>query len=62
LINLRRPWFMPETSMISHLVYRMAEDVDTTIVNGKVLMKGGVIPGEEEILAKAQERFENLTS
>jgi 5-methylthioadenosine/S-adenosylhomocysteine deaminase len=62
LINLRRPWFMPETSMISHLVYSMAGEVDTTIVNGKVLMKGGVIPGEEEILAKAQERFEKLTS
>ena len=62
LINLRRPWFMPETSMISHLVYSMAGEVDTTIVNGKVLMKCGVIPGEEEILAKAQERFEKLTS
>lgn len=61
LINLRKPWFVPGTSMISHLVYSMAEGVDTTIVNGRILMKGGVIPGEEEILAKAQERFEGLT-
>jgi len=61
LINLRRPWFVPETSIISHLIYSMAEGVDTTIVNGRVLMNGGVIPGEEEILAKAQERFEGLT-
>jgi 5-methylthioadenosine/S-adenosylhomocysteine deaminase len=36
--------------------------VDTTIVNGKVLMREGVIPGEEEILEKAQERFLRLTS
>jgi 5-methylthioadenosine/S-adenosylhomocysteine deaminase len=36
--------------------------VDSTIVNGKVLMNGGVIPGEEEILERAQERFLRLTS
>jgi 5-methylthioadenosine/S-adenosylhomocysteine deaminase len=62
LINLRRPWFTPEASLISHLVYSMPGEVDTTIINGKVLMKGRVIPGEDEILAKAQERFEKLTS
>ncbi len=62
LINLRRPWFTPEANLISHLVYSMPGEVDTTIINGKVLMKGRVIPGEDEILAKAQERFEKLTS
>jgi len=36
--------------------------IDTTIVNGKVLMQDGVIPGEELILEKAQERFERLTA
>lgn len=62
LINLRRPWFTPEASLISHLVYSMPGEVDTTIINGKVLMKGGVIAGEDEILVKAQERFEKLTA
>ncbi len=62
LINLKRPWFTPETNMISHLIYGISGGVDTTIANGKVLMEGGIIPGEEEILERAQERFERLTS
>ena len=61
LIDLRKPWFCPETNMISHLVYSMTGGVDTTIVNGKVLMHSGVIPGEKEILENAQKRFERLT-
>jgi 5-methylthioadenosine/S-adenosylhomocysteine deaminase len=36
--------------------------VDTTIVNGKVLMRNGAIPGEEKILEKAQQQFERLTA
>ncbi len=47
--------------MVSHLVYSMAGGVDTTIVNGRVLMREGVIPGEAEVLEKAQRRFERLT-
>ena len=62
LIDLRKPWFCPETNILSHLVYSMNGGGDTTIVNGKVLMREGVIPGEEEILEKAQERFLRLTS
>ena len=62
LIDLQKPWFCPQTNIISHLVYSMTGGVDTTIVNGKVLMREGVIPGEAEILEKAQERFLRLTS
>jgi 5-methylthioadenosine/S-adenosylhomocysteine deaminase len=62
LIDLQKPWFCPQTSIISHLVYSMAGGVDTTIVNGKVLMREGVIPGEAEILKEAQKRFLRLTS
>jgi hypothetical protein len=40
----------------------MSGGVDTTIVAGRVLMQNGVIPDEEEILEKAQERFLRLTS
>jgi 5-methylthioadenosine/S-adenosylhomocysteine deaminase len=62
LIDLDKPWFCPQSNIISHLVYSMTGGVDTTIVNGRVLMRDGVIPGEAEILKKAQERFERLTS
>jgi 5-methylthioadenosine/S-adenosylhomocysteine deaminase len=62
LIDLRKPWLMPQSNILSLLVYSMADGVDTTIVNGKILMREGVIPGEAEILDKAQERFERLTS
>ena len=62
LIDLKKPWFWPQSNIISHLVYSMSGGVDTTIVAGKVLMQNGVIPGEEEILEKAQERFLRLTS
>jgi 5-methylthioadenosine/S-adenosylhomocysteine deaminase len=62
LIDLRRPWFCPQSHIISHLVYSMTGGVDTTIVNGQVLMQNGYIQGETEILEKAQERFERLTA
>jgi len=62
LIDLRKPWLYPQSNLVSHLVYSMTGGVDTTIVNGKVLMRDGVIPGEAEILDKAQEHFLRLTS
>ena len=62
LIDLHKPWFCPETNIISHLVYSMTGGVDTTIVNGRVLMKNGVIPGEEKILERAQAQFERLAA
>jgi len=62
LIDLRKPWFTPQTNALSHLIYSNPGTVDTTIVNGRVLMNRGVIPGEMEILEKAQERFERLAS
>ena len=48
--------------MVSHLVYSMTGGVDTTIVNGKLLMRDGVIPGEAAIIEEAQKRFERLVS
>ena len=62
LIDLRKPWLSPQSNMVSHLVYSMTGEVDTTIVNGKVLMRDGFIPGEAEILEEAQRRFLQLTS
>lgn len=60
LIDIKKPWFFPETNFVSHLVYAMTGGVDWTIVNGRVLMRDGKIPGEEEILSEAQRRFEDL--
>jgi 5-methylthioadenosine/S-adenosylhomocysteine deaminase len=62
LIDLHKPWLCPQSNIISHLVYSMTGGVDTTIVNGRILMRDGVVPGEAEIMKKAQERFERLTS
>ncbi len=62
LIDLQKPWFYPENNIVSHLIYSMTGGVDTTIVNGKILMRDGIIPCEAEILEKAQERFNRLTS
>lgn len=62
LIDLKKPWFCPLTNVVSHLVYSMSGGVDTTIVDGKVLMMGGAIPGEGAILEKAQEQFQDLVT
>jgi 5-methylthioadenosine/S-adenosylhomocysteine deaminase len=62
LIDLRRPWLCPQSNIVSHLVYSMTGGVDTTIVNGEVLMQNGQIRGEKVILEKAQQCFERLIS
>jgi len=62
LIDLKKPWLCPLNNPVSHLVYSMSGGVDTTIVNGQVLMRDGIIPGEEKVLERAQKQFEDLTS
>src|SRR3954451_2769671 len=34
--------------------------VDTTVVEGRVLMRGGVVPGGDEVIARTRERVERL--
>jgi 5-methylthioadenosine/S-adenosylhomocysteine deaminase len=56
LIPLATPQMMPLFSEESNLVYSATGGmVDTAICDGRVLMLHGVVPGEEEILAKAAE-------
>jgi 5-methylthioadenosine/S-adenosylhomocysteine deaminase len=54
----------PELSLgdlYSDLVYAASGSiVDTTVVAGKVLMRGGEVPGVEEIVARAVERSRRL--
>jgi 5-methylthioadenosine/S-adenosylhomocysteine deaminase len=54
----------PELSvgeLYSDLVYAASGSiVDTTVVAGRVLMRGGEVPGEEEVIARAVERSRRL--
>jgi 5-methylthioadenosine/S-adenosylhomocysteine deaminase len=47
--------------LYSDLVYAASGSiVDTTVVDGRVLMRGGEVPGLEEIVARAVERSRRL--
>jgi 5-methylthioadenosine/S-adenosylhomocysteine deaminase len=47
--------------LTSNLVYSASGSaVDTTVVDGRVLMRGGEMPGLEEIVARAAERARRL--
>ncbi len=55
LIRLDRPEMVPVHNLTSNLVYSASGSfVDTTIVDGRILMQGGHVPGEEEIIASAR--------
>ena len=61
LINTELPCLVPNHDLISNLVYSASpECVDTVICDGKILMRGRVVPGEEEIIAKAKESVKRL--
>lgn len=56
LVSLNRPEMTPLTNLTSNLVYSASGScVDTTIVDGRILMRHGYVPGEEEIMAEARE-------
>lgn len=55
LIDLNRPEMVPVHNLISNLVYSASGSfVDTVIVDGRILMQDGYVPGEEEIIAQAR--------
>jgi 5-methylthioadenosine/S-adenosylhomocysteine deaminase len=57
-INLKKPHLTPMYDVYSHIVYAaMASDVDTVMVNGKVVVNDSKLCNgdEEKILAKAKE-------
>ena len=46
---------------VAGLVYAASGSVvDTTVVNGRVLMRGGVVEGVDEVVAQARERCTRL--
>lgn len=61
LIDLQRPEMVPVHDLTSNLVYSASGSfVDTTIVDGRILMQGGKVEGEEEIIANARRTAERL--
>jgi len=56
LLNLHALSFIPNHNLISNIVYAAnGSCVDTTICDGKVLMKEGKVEGERFIMDKAIE-------
>jgi 5-methylthioadenosine/S-adenosylhomocysteine deaminase len=56
LVNLDHPSMVPGYHLISDMVYSAGSEViDTVICDGRVLMENRIVPGEEEIIAKARE-------
>ncbi len=61
LIDLNRPDLVPNHNLISNIIYSANSScVDTVIVDGKILMEGRKVPGEEEILENAKRFAEKL--
>lgn len=61
LLDLNHPQLLPNHHLISNLVYAANGDcVDTTICNGKVLMRNRRVPGEQEIVARFKECVADL--
>lgn len=64
-VNLKRPHLSPLHDIVSHLVYSArGSDVDTVIVDGKILMETGEVLtlDEEKVLDLAQRTSDNLVS
>jgi len=62
LINLERTELTPNHNLISNLVYSAnGSCVDTVICDGRILMRGRKVEGEEEIIEKANDVAMNLT-
>ena len=51
LVDLDHHTLIPRHDLISNLVYSASSEcIDTTICNGRVLMQGRKVPGEEEVI------------
>ena len=61
LVDLNMPVFTPNHHFISNLVYAAnGSCVDTVICDGKILMEGKHVPGEENIMEQAARRAYRL--
>ena len=56
LVDLSNPRLAPGYNLIDDLVYSAdSSSIDTVICDGKILMRNGVVEGEQEIVAHARE-------
>lgn len=65
LVDLKKPHLIPYRDVVSNLVYAaMGSDVDTVLVDGRVLVRRGkaLTLDEERILSEAQRRQDELIS
>ncbi len=63
LINLNHYSLIPRHNLVSNLVYSASsESIDTTICNGRILMRGRKIPGEESIIEEVKNWERRLRS
>ena len=63
IIDTSHVWFAPLNDVVSEVVYTAdGQDVDTVIVDGKILMEDGVIKSldEAEVLCQAQIRSDRI--
>ncbi|MFX1535974.1 MAG: amidohydrolase family protein [Promethearchaeota archaeon] len=63
IVNFEKPHLYPKTNIVSHLIYAAkASDVDTSIADGKVIMKNRKVltMNEASVLKEAQEAYENI--
>lgn len=61
LVDLDNVRMVPNHHLVSNLVYSAGSScVDTTICDGRVLMRGGRVEGEEEILAQVRATLARL--
>ncbi len=57
LVDLSKVQLVPGHSLVSNLVYSANDScIDTVFCNGEILMQGGKVKGEEEIIEKAREQ------
>lgn len=62
LVDLEHVSLVPNHNLVTNLVYAShGSCIDTTICDGKILMQGGVVQGEEEVLREARARARSLT-
>lgn len=61
LVDLNNIAFVPNNNTLSNLIYAAHGDcIDTVICNGRILMEGRHIAGEEEIVKQARKAAEKL--
>lgn len=63
LVNTDSPAFTPNYNFLANLIYSANSScVDTVICDGKVIMKGRVVPGEQEVLEMVNRLAHTLIS